>query len=252
MKVILDPTATNSTTPIPVRSRNSQPPMATFPTFTAISAGGRHTCAIANGGAVFCWGDGSRGQRGDNSTQVLDLPVAVVGGLTFKEISAGGLHTCGITTSDAAYCWGDNTGGQLGTGTAGGFQSAPTQVSGGLLFRSISASEQNTCGITTSGRVYCWGNNRYAQVGNGIQGGTLTPVTVPAPVGQPLCQPHDAAACQWSGPFTAVSLSTGRRHVCAIATDGNTYCWGSNVFGALGDEFQAAIREVPVLVATPR
>ncbi|OLC70617.1 MAG: hypothetical protein AUH78_20435 [Gemmatimonadetes bacterium 13_1_40CM_4_69_8] len=48
--------------------------------FTSISAGGDHTCAVAPGGAAYCWGAGSRGQLGNGATQLLTVPVPVAGG----------------------------------------------------------------------------------------------------------------------------------------------------------------------------
>src|SRR5690606_39779795 len=44
--------------------------------FTNISAGGTHTCAVADG-AAYCWGLGSSGQLGHNATTNTSVPVAV-------------------------------------------------------------------------------------------------------------------------------------------------------------------------------
>ena len=48
------------------------------------------------------------------------------------------------------------------------------------------------------------------------------------------------------------SVTAGSNHTCALGTDGETYCWGSNVFGSLGNELQAAFRATPQKVALPR
>lgn len=48
-------------------------------TFTSLSVGAWHTCAIeAGSGAVGCWGRNSEGQLGDGTTQNRDHPVAVI------------------------------------------------------------------------------------------------------------------------------------------------------------------------------
>jgi hypothetical protein len=74
------------------------------------------------------------------------------------------------------------------------------------------------------------------------QGGQLTPIAVkgaPGKVSLPA--------------FT--SIAAGEREVCAItastAPSPGAYCWGSNVFGALGNTLQAAFRGYPQLVGAP-
>jgi alpha-tubulin suppressor-like RCC1 family protein len=83
--------------------------------FTAITAGGAHTCALTSAANAYCWGFNSSGQLGNATTTNSALPVAVAGGLAFANLSAGRGHTCGVTTSNLAYCWGFNGNFALGT-----------------------------------------------------------------------------------------------------------------------------------------
>ena len=138
-------------------------------TFKTVSTGGNRTCGLTTDGAVYCWGgyDGS------------GVPAAIPGGLTFVSVTAGGYHACGITSSGAAYCWGDNTFGQLGNGSFTSRGSTPDAVVGGLTFTSLSAGTYHTCGVTTGGVGYCWGDNGYGELGNGVSGsGSATPVLI--------------------------------------------------------------------------
>ena len=54
----------------------------------------------------------------------------------------------------------------------------PVQVAGGLTFAYLKAGELFTCGITSQGTAYCWGDNEYGQLGDG----TFTPSSVPVKV----------------------------------------------------------------------
>ena len=168
-------TTTGSTTPVAVFGGL---------TFAAVSAGTRYTCGVTPSGAAYCWGDNGYGVLGNGTTTSSTTPVAVSGGLTFAAVSAGFINACGVTTSGTAYCWGYNGSGELGNGTTTS-SATPVAVSGGLTLAAVSVGgsspyqESHTCGVTPSGAAYCWGYNRYGQLGDGT-GGTyrLTPVAV--------------------------------------------------------------------------
>jgi alpha-tubulin suppressor-like RCC1 family protein len=215
----------NSTTPIPVAD--------TTLSFKAISAGGAHTCAITQAGFAYCWGNGSNGQLGNGLAQDSEIPVLVTGASNLISIAAGGNHTCAVNSAGNLLCWGSNANGQLGLGAVGADVFVPTAVSGSQGYTMVSAGELHTCGLA-SGAVRCWGRSDFGQVGDGS-------VSV-----------HDVPAPSTVANLQATSISLGDRHSCAMATDGRAWCWGSNRYGALGNEFQAAIRATPQLVARPR
>jgi alpha-tubulin suppressor-like RCC1 family protein len=223
----------NSTTPIPVAD--------TTLSFTRISAGGQHTCGIVTSGLAYCWGDGSQGQLGSGGAASSQVPVAVSGGRTYSEIAAGFNHTCAVETTGNVYCWGNNSTGQLGIGNTTS-QLGPTLTLAGGGFTAITAggdstalgTRSHTCGVA-NGNAICWGDSNWGQVGSGVINGIVTNPT------------------QVSGPFQASAISAGESHTCAIASGtGLTWCWGSNRYGALGNEYQAAARATPQLVARPR
>jgi alpha-tubulin suppressor-like RCC1 family protein len=145
--------------------------------FTSVTVGGKHSCALDTSGAAHCWGDNTFGQLGDGTTVDAFAPVPVAGGLTFASLNAGENHTCGITPGGVAYCWGQNTSGQLGNGTTTS-SSSPVAVGGGLSFGSISAGALHSCGVTPGRVAYCWGGNQFGQLGDETQSGGSLPSKV--------------------------------------------------------------------------
>jgi alpha-tubulin suppressor-like RCC1 family protein len=198
----------------------------------AISAGGNHTCALTDEGAVKCWGFNISGQLGDGSVTDRNVPVDVSGlSSGAVAISAGGDHTCALTSVGAVKCWGKNDWGQLGDGTVHDRVSpvSVTNLSSGVA--AISAGRSHSCALTIAGAVLCWGSNLEGQVGGGTGGVIQTPVPV---LGLS------------SGVF---AIAAGGAHTCALTNAGGVKCWGYNASGQLGDGTRIS-RRAPVDVSS--
>ena len=135
----------------------------------------------------------------------------------FEAITAGAHHSCALA-SGAPWCWGDNRFGQLGaTGIANSLVPVAVPMPAGVTaFASISAGDYHTCAVTPAGKVHCWGDNRYGQLGNGTTASSTTPVAV-APA------------------LTFRSFSAGETLSCGVTVEGRVYCVGNNLYGQLGD-----------------
>ncbi len=92
-------------------------------------------------------------------------------------------------------------------------------------FTNISAGESHTCGVTNSGVMKCWGDNRFGQLGSG----PTAPGAVPqsnTPLGIDLATKYS-------------QVTAGGSHTCGLAfaninTPGTLSCWGDNTYGQLG------------------
>ncbi|MCE1174657.1 MAG: putative Ig domain-containing protein, partial [Propionibacteriales bacterium] len=202
-------TTTDSTIPVNVTGLTG---------VTAITAGGTHTCALTSTGGIKCWGNNFAGAVGDGTTADRYVPVDVSGltsGVT--AVSAGGSHTCALTSTGGIKCWGYNATGELGNGTT---TSATTPVAvNGLTsgVTGIDAGGSETCAVTNTGGVKCWGYNVNGQLGNGTTTDASSPVDV-------------------TTLSTGVAaINVGGYHVCARTTAGGLKCWGQGAYGQLGN-----------------
>ncbi len=226
-----DGTTASSTTPVLVAGGF---------TFATVSAGYFHTCGVTTSGAGYCWGGGTSGLGlGDGTTFFSSTPVAVAGGLTWAALSAGYFHNCGVTTAGAAYCWGSDSNGDLGVEScqfSPVCMSAPEPVTGGFTFRAVSPGEQNTCGVTTSGAAYCWGDNASGELGIGTSTGPeLCQVGkrgVDSIISFVGCSDTPVAV---TGGLTFSTVSAMGEGACGLTLTGDAYCWGANWAGELGN-----------------
>jgi hypothetical protein len=218
-----DGTTDDRHTPVPVVGLQSG--------VVAVAVGASHSCALTAAGDVKCWGSNQYGQVGDSTTTDRTTPVAVIGlvGVPSAIASGGRDHTCVLTSAGGAQCWGLNDHGQLGDGTTTNRGTLVPVLGLASGVAAVAARGQHTCAIAFGGDVFCWGWNGNGQLGDDTTTDHATPVAV-------------------SGlPGNAVAIATGGSHSCAVATTGQLYCWGYNLFGQLGDA-STTDRHLPVAV----
>ncbi len=182
-----------------------------------------------------CWGNDNSGELGDGGTDTdRPMPIEVAGSATdWASVSVGGVHSCAIKTTGRLYCWGSDATGELGDGWPNSERDIPTEVSGNATdWASVSAGEQHTCAVKTSGRLFCWGEDYDGALRND---GYLLEWNIPTQV--------FGAVTNWA------SVSAGFRHTCAVKTTGRLYCWGSDYDGRLGNGGSDQDQPTPSLVA---
>lgn len=266
-----------STNPMLQPTRVSKPVAMQGKEITNVVLGWSTACAIADGD-LFCWGRNQYGQIGDNSTTQRNTPVrtSVIGttnGKPVTDVSSSPYSdfTCAVASGDA-YCWGRNQYGQLGDNTttsrlvptlvtkqAGHLQGktvvqivqerAPRMLDGSVTTEGGGSdrayyTQSHACALTSDGQVYCWGGNRYGQMGQGSYSNTnqLTPIRVQGNL---------------SGK-TVRSIATSYRTPCALTDDpddqNRLYCWGGNQYGAaaVGHEQGCANSGTYTYMCSPR
>lgn len=178
-----------------------------------VSTGYYHTCGIKTDDTLWCWGKNSGGEIGDNSTIQKNGPIQVESN-TWSNVSAGREFTCGIKSDETLWCWGDNSDYKLGNGTTND-ELLPFNTSS-QSFKDVVAGIYHVCAIKTDGTLWCWGANNEGEVGNNDSGNA---VETPLQIG---------TATNW------IALAAEEYHTCAVAENGDGYCWGYNDDGRLG------------------
>lgn len=75
-----------------------------------------NTCAIDQGGGLWCAGRGIEGQLGQGNNAASGVLVRVMHPERFARVALGRFHACAQDGPRGAVCWGANGEGQLGTG----------------------------------------------------------------------------------------------------------------------------------------
>jgi alpha-tubulin suppressor-like RCC1 family protein len=184
----------------------------------AVGVGDFHTCAVTQGGALWCWGRNDSSQLGDGTWTGRLTPVPVSGLRGGVVGVAGGWgHTCAVTSAGAALCWGENWSGQLGDGTTD-YKATPVPVMGlGSGVVAVAGGGFRSCALTSGGAALCWGANAHGEVGDGTTTNRRTPVSVAG---------LDRGV---------VAIAAAVQHACAVTNFGTVLCWGWNEYGRLGD-----------------
>jgi alpha-tubulin suppressor-like RCC1 family protein len=222
-------------------------------------------CAALSFGGAVCWGLNENGQLGDNSltgpqacgadvNPCATTPVTVVstsGSGSIGQVASltgEGETMCALLTTSGVDCWGYGSNGQVGNGQESG-SPFPVVVKGTGGTGSLTGATgltgykdngTNICARLSSGKVDCWGEDTWGELGNGTFGlfnDSPVPVAVKGVGGH--------------GTLAAVSSVTGIPGLtnCAVLTSGGVDCWGFAGDGALGDPaVTGEFSDVPVKV----
>jgi hypothetical protein len=176
------------------------------------------TCVLRRSGSVICYGEGGSGDF-VRQGKAIDL-----GGKRAHALSTGERHACAVLEGERVVCWRDNQNRLVRPGQglwagAPSISDGPVEVSLGKVarIRGISAGDDHTCAWFEDGRLKCWGENDYGQLGLGDM---VSRGTKPDQMGDrlPFVDLGRNAAV-----FTA---TTGATTTCALLSDGRVKCWG--------------------------
>lgn len=199
-----------------------------------VHAGVGSTCALAPDGSVYCWGYNGAGQLGVGTTESVgdepgEMPPKASGfGAPIVSLAMASNHVCGVLADGHVRCFGEGSTYQLANGKKDSIGDAPAEIppqdSGfGADIVDIAAADATTCVLTSSGFVRCAGSNIDGRCAAGPTETYVGDVAAELP-------PTDVAL-----GASAVALTAGTSHFCALLSDGAVRCWGLGGNGQLGN-----------------
>jgi alpha-tubulin suppressor-like RCC1 family protein len=233
-----DHTTTNSSTPVPVD-------LPAGVRVTAVSAGGDFGLALTSTGTVLAWGYDGWGELGNGTTGGGDqfrstpIPVDLPADVRVTAVSAGGDGGLALISGGGVLAWGANDYGQLGNGsTANDSPPVAVDLPPGVSVTAVAAGTYFNMALTSTGRIYAWGDNNNGELGDGGTVGTggfsLTPVPVHLPAGPRV-----------------TAISAGGDFGLALVSGTGVLAWGNNDFGQMGNGTRTGGSPVPVPVDLP-
>lgn len=101
------------------------------------------------------------------------------------------------------------------------------------VFQKIVGGETHICVLTVKGKIFCWGDNKKGELGDGTTNGTLVPVQVKI------------------ANTTFIDIYAGKLQTCAVDDHNQTYCWGDNHKNGTGKIHNAVCQEGDTYCWTP-
>ena len=132
-----------------------------------------------------------------------------------------------ITTIGRVFAWGYNNYGKLGDGSTTD-RNIPIEITNqfGLendeKIETLYLGDYHSSAITSNGRVFFWGLNKYGQLGDGTTIDRYTPIEI-------------THQFNLKSGEKVISLSLGSYHSSVVTSNGRVFTWGFNVNGQLGD-----------------
>ena len=212
----------------------------------ASGSGLTHMCAVLDNGGVKCWGLGSRGVLGGPNGFVGNMPGQMGDALpevdlgtnrTAVQVATGYYHTCAVLDNGDVKCWGLADDGRLGVAdpSGNGIGEVPGEMGDNLLpvnlgtnrtALQVDCGQMHTCALLENHQIKCWGKGLRGQLGSEDS----------ASIGEfPSQMGDNLKEVDLGTNRSAVQISCGYEHTCALLDNGQVKCWGQGHPGVLGN-----------------
>ena len=205
-----------------------------------IVADGKTAMAVMADGSVRAWGALPEFLTGGRHALTgVPQPVPVPGLENIARVTGDPSMGFALTKDGRVIGWGLNSRGLLGIGRMTPEPQPPTELPTLKDVVSIAAVAGATAAVTRDGRVWTWGSNGQAGLGDGLHADTADPArTTPQPV---------------KGISDAVEVKAGSygRHVIVRRRNGTLIGWGNSDWGQLGAGISGDHQPTPMAIKLP-
>ena len=184
--------------------------------WATVSTSSGFTCGIKLNGTLWCWGmDGLSHSEylGYDYQYPHENPWPIGFDSDWKSVSVGpasAMSACALKNNGSLWCWGLNGKGQVGDGTRD-FRMNLTEITPGVVWKSVEMGGGQACGIRSDNSLWCWGGNQFGELGTGDQDPRLVPTRI-------------GTDTDWK------SLSLAESRTCAVKQDSSAWCWGADPY----------------------
>jgi len=189
-----------------------------------VAAGAAHTASLAEGGVLWVWGFGHRGQLGlgDKDNRLVPTRLGadeVFGGSVVRTAACGSFHTLVVTEDGSVWTWGEGRYGRLGLNHEDD-RLEPTRVDpqcfAGAQVATVAGGRFHSAAVSAGGELFTWGQGEAfqasfpaSQVPSGLGHADLHNRLVPTPVSPRLLGGARVGRCYGLAEELALAFAMG-------------------------------------------
>ncbi len=205
-------------------------------TIDVVSAGRMHAVLLTSESRIYTWGYNSHGQLGDGTLIDSNLPIDITdnfnldSGEKITMVYAVDNRSFAITSANNVFAWGNNERGELGDNSLYS-QQLPVNITNNFALEDDDYVEYLVLGkihsmaVTSTGKIFTWGNNYHGQLGDGTGVRRLVPTDITEQFGFEIGERIDKL----------VTDKSVYAHNLLTTSSGRVFSWGFNLHGQVGN-----------------
>lgn len=193
------------------------------------------TCSLKPDGSYACWGWAFTVPTGMSEPMIRRTATIDTNLMGALSIAPAFVDLCLVRADHTVGCFGSNSSGENGNGTLAAQYTVVDALVDATAVPAVKvanvsqvAMSGHTCALQMDGHIQCWGSNQSGELGDGS--GVHTRCTSGS-----VFYDCSETAVQVQTIDDAIAVDVGDGYSCAIRGDHSVWCWGTGIFGQLGN-----------------